>query len=89
MNTTLRLYIGSNNQTHKVERDLLVRTLAKYHSGFTIQPALGYWEGASEDSVTVVIADEYSTIIDTVHRLKQVLKQDAIAVQRVEPLEFL
>lgn len=89
MNTTMQLFIGSNNKTHKVERELLIQTLSKYHEGFTIQPATGYWMGAREDSVTVVISDEHDSIIETVKRLKQVLKQDAIAVQTVAPLEFI
>jgi hypothetical protein len=87
--TTIQLFIGSNNRTHKVERELLIQTLSKYHTGFTIQPATGYWMGAREDSVTVLISDERDAIIATVKRLKQVLKQDAIAVQEVAPLEFI
>lgn len=89
MQSTLQLFIGSNNKTHKVERELLVQTLSKYHTGFTVQPAIGYWEGAREESVTVIISDERDVIISTVKRLKQVLKQDAIAVQEVAPLEFV
>lgn len=89
MLSTMQLFIGSNNKTHKVERELLIKTLSKYHEGFTVQPATGYWMGAREDSVTVIISDERDSIIDTVKRLKQVLKQDAIAVQEVSPLEFI
>lgn len=89
MHKTVQLFIGSNNKTHKVERELLIQTLGKYHEGFTVQPATGYWMGTREDSVTVIISDDYSSIIETVKRLKQVLKQDAIAVQEVSPLEFI
>ena len=89
MHTTMQLFIGSNNKTHKVERELLIQTLAKYHTGFTIQPAIGYWEGAREESVSVIISDEHDAIISTVKRLKQVLKQDAIAIQKVAELEFI
>ena len=89
MTKTLELFIGSNNKTHKVERVLLEQTLAKYHEGFTISPAVGYWAGAREDSVTVLISDDFSTIINTIQRLKQVLKQDAIAYHEVTPLEFI
>lgn len=89
MNKTLELFIGSNNKTGKVERVLLETTLAKYHEGFTIQPAVGYWAGAREDSVTVIISDNFESIISTIQRLKQVLKQDAIAYHEVTPLEFI
>lgn len=86
---TLELFIGANNKTHKVERELLIATLAKYHEGFTVQPAKGYWQGMSEDSVTVIIHDDEQLIRNTVQRLKQVLKQDAIAMHEVAPLEFI
>lgn len=86
---TLELFIGSNNKTHKVERELLIRTLGKYHEGFTVQPATGYWQGTREDSVTVIIADEYDRILETIKKLKYVLKQDAIAYHEVAPLEFV
>lgn len=89
MNKTVELFIGSNNKTHKVERNLLEATLAKYHEGFTIQPAVGYWQGAREDSVIVTVSDDFSTILETIKRLKYVLKQDAIAYHEVTPLEFV
>lgn len=89
MQKTLELFIGSNNKTGKVERALLESTLAKYHTGFTIQPAVGYWEGAREDSVTVIVSDNFDTIINTIQRLKQVLKQDAIAYHEVAALRFV
>jgi hypothetical protein len=86
---TIELFIGSNNKTHKVERDKLEATLSKYHEGFTIQPAVGYWMGAREDSVSVIISDDYETIVETVKKLKYILKQDAIALHEVAPLEFI
>ena len=89
MQKTIELFIGSNNQTHRVERDKLEQVLAKYHEGFTIQPAVGYWQGAREDSVTVIISDDFDAIINTIQRLKQVLKQDAIAYHEVARLEFV
>lgn len=89
MNKTLELFIGSNNKTGKVDRQLLESTLSKYHEGFTIQPAVGYWMGAREDSVVVTVSDDFETIIQTIQRLKQVLKQDAIAYHEVTPLEFI
>lgn len=86
---TLELFIGSNNKTHKVERAKLERVLSEYHEGFTIQPAVGYWQGSREDTVVVTVSDEYSTVIETIKRLKYELKQDAIAFHEVTPLEFI
>jgi hypothetical protein len=89
MQKTLELFIGSNNKTGKVDRQLLEEVLSKYHEGFTIQPAVGYWQGTREDSVVVTVSDDFDRIIDTIRRLKQVLKQDAIAYHEVTPLEFV
>ena len=89
MTKTIELFIGSNNKTGKVERELLESTLAKYHEGFTIQPSVGYWQGTREQSVVVTLSDEFSTILDTIQRLKQVLNQDAIAYHEVTALEFI
>jgi hypothetical protein len=88
MHKTLELFIGANNKTHKVDRELIIQTLAKYHEGFTIQPAIGYWMGSQEPSVTVIISDNFDAIIKTIKELKYVLKQDAIAYHEVTPLEF-
>ena len=86
---TLELFIGANNKTHKVERHIIEQVMSKYHKGFTIQPAVGYWEGAREESVTVIVADDLETIIETIKKLKYALKQDAIAYHEVTPLEFI
>lgn len=89
MHKTLELFIGSNNQTGKVETAKLEAVLNQYHQGFTIQPATGYWMGTREDSVVVTISDDFDTIIATINQLKDVLEQDAIAYHEVTPLEFV
>lgn len=89
MQKTLQLFIGSNNTTHKVEVNKLKRVLDKYHQGWTMQNAIGSWLGTEEQSVTVIINDELSTIKNTMLVLKRVLKQDAIAYHEVTPLEFI
>lgn len=90
MQKTVQLYIGGNNTTHKVEVDKLKKVLNKYHEGYTIERAnIGAWHGVEEESVKVLISDDYDKIIDTVNKLKYELKQDAIAVQEVAPLEFI
>ena len=88
MNTTIEMFIGENNRTHKVDRDLIIQTLSKYHEGFTIQPAVGYWHGVQENSVAVIISDDSATIFESMKKLKYVLKQEAIAYHEVAPLEF-
>lgn len=88
MNTTIEMFIGENNKTHKVDRDLIIRTISKTHESFTIMPAVGYWRGVMEQSVVVTISDDHETIMQTIKQLKYVLKQDAIAYHAVTPLEL-
>ena len=88
-NTTLELFIGSNNTTHVVEVDKLKQILNKYHKGWTIQNALGSWLGTEEDSVVVTISDGMSKIMQTINEIKVELEQDAVAYREVTPLEFI
>lgn len=87
--TTLELFIGSNNTTHKVEVDKLKKLLNEYHQGWTMQNALGSWLGTEEQSVIVTISDDKDAIMSTIKTLKQELQQDAIAYREVTPLEFI
>lgn len=88
-NTTLELFIGSNNTTHVVEVDKLKQILNKYHKGWTMQNALGSWLGTEEDSVVVTISDGMSKIMQTINEIKVELEQDAVAYREVTPLEFI
>jgi hypothetical protein len=85
---TYQLFIGSNNATGQLELDKLEQILSSNHSGFTIVPATGYWQGAKEDSVAVIISDTARKVHATIRQLKAVLQQDAIAWQRVAELQF-
>ena len=86
--TTYRLYIGANNTTGKVELDKIEHILNGYYDGYTIEQATGYWQGGKEASVVITIASEIQ-IIPVIVELKHVLKQDAIAYQKVEQLNFI
>ena len=87
--STIELFIGSNNTTHKVDVSKLKAILNRYHQGWTMQNALGSWLGNEEDSVTVLVADDREKIINTIKELKVALEQDAIAFHEVAPLEFI
>lgn len=86
---TVKMYIGSNNATHVVEIAKVKRILNKHHQGWTMQNALGSWLGTEEDSVTVLVSDDFSKIKNTIEELKTQLKQDAIAYQVESELEFI
>lgn len=85
---TYQLYIGSNNVSKRLELAKIERVLAVQHSGFTILPATGYWQGTKERSVTVIIEGLQATILDTISRLKSELAQEAIGYQVVSDIKF-
>lgn len=87
--STIELFIGSNNQTKRVERDILEHILNANHEGYTLYNCKGMWLGQSEDSVGVIISDSKNSIMQTIKELKYKLRQDAIAFHEVTPLEFV
>jgi hypothetical protein len=89
MDITVNVYVGADNATGTIDTDKIAAIAARRHDGFTILPALGYWQGQSEPSVMIVIADDSDKISATVSDLGRELAQDAIAVQTVNPLTFV
>lgn len=87
--STYSLYIGSNNTTHKVEKTLIIEMFSLYFEGFTIQNALGYWQGKPEETVVVTINTTKRGMTRMVERLKRELYQDAIAVVEHKEMQFL
>lgn len=87
---TVQLFIGCNNTTGKLETDKIEAIVGKRHSGFTILPAVGHWEGSQEPTAVVLISDpDASSIYATAKELKEVLKQDAIGFQTLPDLLFV
>lgn len=82
--TTIKLFIGSDNTTHKVNVAQVKEILNRYHQGWTMQNAIGSWLGTEEESVTVLITDPVLKVIQTMKVLNTELEQDAIGYQ-VEP----
>jgi hypothetical protein len=74
-----KLYIGSNNETHKVETDKIIDYLNKKLQGYTFWYSTGYWEGTGEQSVVVeIIADAPPLTQKDIEELRDELKQYAI-----------
>lgn len=74
------LYIGSNNETKKLNIPYAVDIISVRYKGFTYGIVKGYWRGELEDTLRVEIAtvDSQETISKLCSELKQLLKQDAI-----------
>jgi len=63
--------------------------VGKRHEGFTLQEAIGYWQGRAERSAIVTIDGEHKAIMVTVRELKKELGQDAIGLQPVAAMQFV
>ena len=87
MQNTYALYIGSNNETKRLELKKIQNTLDKYLDGYTIIQAAGAWEGIHEKTAVVEIATDQD-INPIIQDLKNILKQDAIAYRTITPLAF-
>lgn len=76
-----KIYIGSNNESKVLEIDKIKSIINKYHDGYTIILAKGYWKGIEEDTAIIEIIDSLVSE-DMIKELKEVLKQEAILVSR-------
>lgn len=87
---TYNLYIGADNRTKKVNFRLVYKTLDEQFEGYTVNRAVdGVWRKGHEQSCIVTVKDDEYKITTAIKRLKQVLHQEAIGVQKVPELEFI
>ncbi len=82
-----KLYIGSNNQTHKVDIDIITDFLNKKLEGYTYWLTTGYWIEIKdnkriiyiENSIIVeILADKPPLTQKDIEELRDLLKQSAI-----------
>lgn len=85
---TWTIYIGSNNETKKLELDRIREIASKRHEGMTIYTATGVWLGTLEDTAVLIIHDSVSKLVRTVSDLKLDLDQDAIGYQVAPTMQF-
>ena len=85
-----RLYVGSNNATHKLESKKAINVVSKSFQGFTTSTASGYWQGKAEKSLVIEIETEDSELIKSVSKeLCKELSQDAVGVAQIGKMEFI
>ena len=84
-----RLYIGSNNETKKLEDKKAIDIIAKRFQGFTVSRGIGYWEGAEENNLIVDIEGDRKQVEDTAKVLKIELVQQAIGLAEVGKMRFI
>lgn len=84
------LYIGSNNKTKRLEIAKITKITGAMFQGFTVSRAVGFWQGAKENSAIVAIESASpAKIMQLAAILKKELKQDAIAIQKTPALKFV
>jgi hypothetical protein len=86
------IYIGSNNETRRINKNYLSKIEewagAIFPNGYTLLRGRGYYNVASEDSVIVnVFTDRLPDLNSQLELLKRKLMQDAILLVR-SPVEF-
>lgn len=85
-----RLYIGSNNTTHKLETAKATGEVAKMFEGFTISLAKGFWQGKPEKSLIIEIeTTETNKVQELAKTLCKVLDQQAVGVANVGTMQFI
>jgi len=87
--STFNLYIGADNATGEINLDLVASIVAENHQAFTLVSARGYWQGKPEPSAIVTIEDDSSVIRATAELLCYRLRQDAVGIQEVSPIQFV
>ena len=85
-----RLYVGSNNETGKLERKKIEKIVSGYFEGFTAYRAMGYWRGQKERTLIVEIeTKETDKVKNLITELKKELKQQAIGLVKAPKMIFI
>jgi len=86
-----RLYVGSNNQTKKLEKSKAIKTTGMYFEGFSAYEIIGYWRGQAEKTLLIEIETmEKAKVFDLSKKLARELQQQAIGlVQTEEQMRFI
>jgi hypothetical protein len=86
-----KLYIGSNNETKKLEKKRAVELASTYFDGFGVSQILGFWKGKAEKTLLIEIETiEKSKVLALAKTLARELQQQAIGVvETPEKMQFL
>lgn len=83
--TLYRVFVGSNNETHKLEREKIKRIADKRFKGYTFINAVGRWNGTQEKTAVIeILTEEHKDVILTARELKRELKQEAVLIQQLK-----
>lgn len=85
---TIRMYVGSNNETHELEKEKLAGIVARYVKGYTIYEALGMWNGEAEKTAILEISGAFP-LLKMIDEIKREMKQEAVAYSIIPALNFV
>ena len=80
----INFYIGSNNQTKKLELTKALSILSSHYEGMSVSELVGYWKGEKENTALVsIVCDtvDYTHVKGVCAELNTALDQDAIMVE--------
>ena len=81
-----RIFVGSNNETKKLDRKAIEKTTSIYFDGFTLLQSVGFWKSEKEKTAIVeVLTDDAEKIKTLCNRLKLDLNQQSILMQEFSP----
>lgn len=77
------LFIGSDNQSKKLEKEKIERILNKHFEGYSASQIVGYWKGTREKTLKVeVITDKPKSYLKSVaEELKTGLNQESVLLE--------
>ena len=79
------LYVGSPNNTHKIDKDTLDKIkskTSKFFESYTYVKARGVFRDTEEDMVMISIANaEKTKVYELGEELRSLLKQDGVGVE--------
>lgn len=86
-----KLYIGSNNQTKKLEKKRAIDIASSYFEGFSVSQILGYWKGKAEKTLLIEIETlEKLKVIELSKTLALELQQQAIGlIETSQKMDFI
>ena len=82
----IRMYIGANNSTKKLERDKIESVLNDHYEGYSAFEIVGYWKGEREKTLMIeVLSEEPGAVHAKVAKeLKKECEQEAVLLEITE-----
>ena len=70
--------------TENVNKWWIAECVSRHFQGFTLLEGIGYWEGASENSLCIeIVTDDWAKVRIVSQAIKDHNKQQAILVQKI------